>query len=151
MTEIGLRSVTHLKLAFRAYIPLNCSQGTHFETDWNMQQVVNEILFGVYTHSDFYYWLHFRCRFGRRICHGIIMISVALTFFLVLLIHKGKLFQQRNFNCTREKMAIKMLCKIFHKWFAWRDRRAFCIIFFHSFIQLKPYCGLCWPGPSFAD
>lgn len=27
-------------------------------------------------------------KFGRRICHGIIMISVALTFFLVLLIHK---------------------------------------------------------------
>ena len=43
------------------------------------------------------------------------MISVALTFFVVLLIHKGKLFQQRNFDCVREKMATKMLCKIFHK------------------------------------
>ena len=29
-------------------------------------------------------------RFGRRICHGIIMISVGITFLLVLLVHKGK-------------------------------------------------------------
>ena len=111
MTEIGLRSVTHQKLVFRAYIPLNCSQGTHFETDWNTQQVVNEILLGVYTHSDFYYWLHIRCRFGRRICHGIIMISVALTFFLVLLIHKGKLFQQRNFRLYKRKKS-RLRCSV---------------------------------------
>lgn len=29
-------------------------------------------------------------RFGRRICHGIIMILVGAIFLVVLLVHKGK-------------------------------------------------------------
>ena len=46
------------------------------------------LLYAVYCYSNEMYTVF--SRFGRRICHGIIMIMVGITFLLVLLVYKGK-------------------------------------------------------------
>ena len=46
-------------------------------------------------------------RFGRRICHAIIMILVGITFLMFLLVYKGKRFEPLTytvsvpFDCNR--------------------------------------------------
>ena len=41
-------------------------------------------------------------RFGRRICHGIIMILVGAIFLLVLLVHKGKVTHYNKLKRVKE-------------------------------------------------
>ena len=45
-------------------------------------------------------------RFGRRICHAIIMILVGITFLMFLLVYKGKRFEQMCFRLSGIKLTV---------------------------------------------